>query len=448
MGADFARNLPFMSIAFHAYDDALGIDRIHHAGAFAEHDGAGIARGNILHAGSDIRSVGAKQRNGLALHVRSHERAVGVVVFEERNQARGHRDQLLGADVDVLDLFPLLQHEVAGLAGVAEIGDDASLSSSPTLAWAIDVLVFLPRREVFAVGFVLGGLLLGGEFGLAFSISARRTMSPDLVSGVAGIEDADFIGYHALDHLAVRAFDEAVFVDARKAGKRRDQPDVWAFRRFDRADASVVRGMDVADFESGALTGQTARSKGRETTFMGDLGERIRLIHELRKLAGSEEFADRRHYRLGVHQVVRHGRRHFLVDRHLFFDGALHADQADAELVLEQFAHRADAAVAEVIDVVHGADARRISAGSVEHVLPLMVARKSSRSSVRLSSDVASRPCRSSLMLNFMRPTREKSYLRGSKNMPWNSCVAVSRGGRIAGTQLAVDFDQRFVLRS
>ena len=52
------------------------------------------------------------------------------------------------------------------------------------------------------------------------------------------------------------------------------------------------------------------------------------------------------------------------------------------------------------------------------------------------------------LMLNFMRPTREKSYLRGSKNMPWNSWVAVSTRRRIARAQLAVDFEQRVVLRS
>ena len=37
---------------------------------------------------------------------------------------------------------------------------------------------------------------------------------------------------------------------------------------------------------------------------------------------------------------------------HALLDRALHADQTDAVLVLEQLAHRADAAVAEVIDVV------------------------------------------------------------------------------------------------
>ena len=128
--------------------------------------------------------------------------------------------------------------------------------------------------------------------------------------------------------------------------------------------------MDVADFEAGALAGQTARSERRETPFVRDLGERIGLIHELRKLARSEEFADRRHDGLGVHQVVRHGRRHFLVDRHLFLDRALHADEADAELVFEQFADRAHAAVAEVIDVIDRADAlaqfQQVADGVVE----------------------------------------------------------------------------------
>ena len=115
--------------------------------------------------------------------------------------------------------------------------------------------------------------------------------------------------------------------------------------------------MHVADFESGAFARQTAWSKSRETPLVRDLGQRIGLIHELRELAGAEELADRGHHRLGVHQVVRHGRRHFLVHRHLFLDGALHAHQADAELVFEQLAHRAHAAVAQVIDVVHRADA-------------------------------------------------------------------------------------------
>jgi hypothetical protein len=166
---------------------------------------------------------------------------------------------------------------------------------------------------------------------------------------------------------------------------------------------------------------------------VGDLRQRIGLIHELRELAGSEEFADGRHHRLGVHQVVRHGRRHFLVHRHLFFDGALHAHQADAELVFEQFAHRAHAAVAQVIDIVHRADAL----AQLEQVLDGGAERmRGPRDRACACRAAVASALSCSLMLNFMRPTREKSYLRGSKNMPWNSCVAVSSVGGSPGRSL------------
>ena len=46
-----------------------------------------------------------------------------------------------------------------------------------------------------------------------------------------------------------------------------------------------------------------------------------------------------------------------LLDRHALADDALHAQQADAEGVLDQLAVGADAAVAEVVDVVAAAHA-------------------------------------------------------------------------------------------
>src|SRR3989442_11074990 len=59
----------------------------------------------------------------------------------------------------------------------------------------------------------------------------------------------------------------------------------------------------------------------------------------------------------------------------------------------------------------------------------LIAETKSGASSVRLSSGV-SRPI---LMLNFKRPTRLKSYLRGSKNMPRKRFVAGFSGGGLPG---------------
>ena len=107
----------------------------------------------------------------------------------------------------------------------------------------------------------------------------------------------------------------------------------------------------VAHFETGALAGQAARSKGRHAALVGQFRQRVLLVHELRELRGAEEFAHRGSHRLGVDQVMRH---HGVdIDsRHAFLDGALHAQQADAELVFHQLAHRTHAAVAEIVNVV------------------------------------------------------------------------------------------------
>ena len=161
----------------------------------------------------------------------------------------------------------------------------------------------------------------------------------------------DLLGDPAVLDLAVRALDEAVFVHPRKGRQRVDQADIRAFRRLDRADAAVMRRVHVAHLEAGALAGQTARAKRREAALVGDLRQRVGLVHELRELRGAEELAHRRRRRLGVDQVLRHDvadldRRHALLDR------ALHAQEADAVLVLHQLADRAHAAVAEIVDVV------------------------------------------------------------------------------------------------
>ena len=112
-----------------------------------------------------------------------------------------------------------------------------------------------------------------------------------------------------------------------------------------------MRRVDVADLEARALAGETARPERRDAALVGDFRQRVGLVHELRQLRRAEELAHRGDRRLGVDEVVRHDRRH--VDAaHALLDRALHAQQADAILVLEQLADRADAAVGEIVDVV------------------------------------------------------------------------------------------------
>ena len=126
--------------------------------------------------------------------------------------------------------------------------------------------------------------------------------------------------------------------------------------------------------------------------------------------------------------------------RHLFLDGALHADQADAELVFQQLAHRADAAVAEVIDVVHRADAlaqlQQVLDGVVEvfRIERALVERGGIRVVVQLDVELHAAHAREIVLARVEEHALEQ--LGGG----------VERR-RIAGTQLAVDFDQRFVRR-
>ena len=54
------------------------------------------------------------------------------------------------------------------------------------------------------------------------------------------------------DH-SVRCLDEAVRIDGGIGGQRDDQTDVRTLRRLNRADATVVGGMNVAHLEAGAF---------------------------------------------------------------------------------------------------------------------------------------------------------------------------------------------------
>ena len=114
--------------------------------------------------------------------------------------------------------------------------------------------------------------------------------------------------------------------------------------------------VDVADFESGSVSGQTAGAQGGQSSLVGQLGQRIRLVHELRQLGRTEELLDGSRHGTDVHQGL--GRRRFdVLDGHSFLDDSLHSGEADAELVLQQFADGAQSSVAQVVDVVGRADA-------------------------------------------------------------------------------------------
>ena len=84
---------------------------------------------------------------------------------------------------------------------------------------------------------------------------------------------------------------------------------------------------------------------------MGQLGQRIGLVHELTQLARAEELLDRSDQGFGIHQLS-WGEGVGFTNRHPLLDDALQPVQANANLVLKQFTDRTDAAIAQVIDVI------------------------------------------------------------------------------------------------
>src|SRR5216684_4217636 len=423
-------------IGLHAHDDALGVHLIDDAFALAEYDRAGIARSDAFHAGADERRFTLDQRHSLALHVGTHERAVGVVVLKERNQAGGDGNELFRRNVDVIHFVAALEHEVAGLPAVDQLGGDFQAVIERNVGLRDDVFVFFPSREIEAVRLVHHFAPL--EFFVEILDFVLFDDFAGLEFAVPGIDDLHVVNDAAALDLAVGRLDEAVVVDAGEAAQGADQADVRAFRRFNRADTAVVRRVDVADFESRALARKTAGSESRKTALVRDFAERVGLVHELAELRRAEELANRGHDRLGVYQVVRHRRGHFLVHAHLFLDGAFHADEADTELVFEQLANRANATVAEMIDVVDDADVF----AQLEEILDgrnevRRIQRAVIQGRVQAHLDVELQAANAAEIVLARVEEHAAEKVRGRFQCRW-----------IAGAQLAVDLDERFLRRA
>ncbi len=374
------------------HDDTRRIDAVDDAAAQRDHAHARVARDVALHTGADQRLLGADRRHALTLHVRTHQRAVRVVVFEERNQRRRDRNDLLRRNVHVVDVFRRRLLEFVLVPHVDEVADELTFRIELRTRLRDHVLGFVDRRQVL-----------------------------DLVR--------DF----AADHFPIRRFEETVFVRARIRREAVDQTDVRTFRRFDRTDATVVRRMHVAHFETGALARQATRSKRRNATLVRHFRQRVVLVHELRQLTRAEEFLDRGGHGLRVDHVLRHQAFAFC-ERQPFLHRTFDADQTDAELVLGHFADRTHAAVAEVVDVVDGAfavadlDQR---AQHVDDVLRVQHARADDLFATETTVELHATDCRQVVALRREEQVVEQILRRFLRR-------------RLSRTHHPIDFDQRF----
>src|SRR4051812_44899210 len=137
------------------------------------------------------------------------------------------------------------------------------------------MLVLFPGCLVKGPRLVLNATTIRPNFLISLLGLFQLNMVARLELGVAAINDAHVFNDAPVNNFAVRRLDEAELVDARETRERRDEPDVRPFRRLDRADATVVRRVDVAHFETGALAREAARPEGREPALVRDLGERV-----------------------------------------------------------------------------------------------------------------------------------------------------------------------------
>ncbi len=277
--------------------DEIGADFLYGSGLLADQDVAAVGGRAKLNTGADERCLASQQRHRLALHVGAHESSRRVVVLEERDERSRDGDDLTGRDVHVVDLGRLHVHDLTVLAAAQDVVvDEFPVGVEDGVGLRLDEAVLAICREV-----------------------------------------VELLGHTSVDDLAIRRLDEPVVVDAREARQRPDQSDVRTFRRLDRAHASVVGRVDVANFDAGALTRQTTGSESGQTAKVREAVERVRLLHELRELRSSEELLDRCSERTDVDQRLRRYRFGVLC-RHALFDDALHTGQADADLVGDELA--------------------------------------------------------------------------------------------------------------
>src|SRR5690606_19585082 len=113
-------------IVVDADNDTLGVDVVDHAATQRLHGSARVDRHSAFDAGAHHGLFRAQARHGLALHVGAHQRAVRVVVLEERNQRRRHRDDLRRSHVHVVHVGRRGQHGFASFAASHQVVDETA----------------------------------------------------------------------------------------------------------------------------------------------------------------------------------------------------------------------------------------------------------------------------------------------------------------------------------
>ena len=290
-----------------------GINTFYNTAVASQHAVSGIHTGAVFHTGSDNRSLGFQQRHSLTLHVRAHQCTNRVIILQERNQRRCHRNNHSGRNVNII--YPI------------HIGFHNRITITHRHALALQTAVFIDR------------LIRLSNHILIFDVCRHIH---------------DVIGHKmsSLFNPTIRRLNKAIFIDPRITGKIRNQTDVRTFRGFYRAHPPVMGIVNVTHIKACAVSGQTAGTQCRQSPLMRNRRQRVGLVHKLRQRGRSKELTDRRNYRPSIQQTLR--RNHvYRLHVHPLFYGALHSGKADPELILQQFAYRPNPSITQMVDIIN-----------------------------------------------------------------------------------------------
>ena len=150
----------------------------------------------------------------------------------------------------------------------------------------------------------------------------------------------DRIGHLALFHHSVRSLDESELVYTRVSAHRVNEPNIRTFWSLNRTNPTIVRSVNISDLETSTITIESTRSKSRKTALVSKLGERIGLVHELRKLRPTEKVANNRAECLRVNELLWcHPFDIDIKESHALFNQTFGAGETNTTLIGKKFAN-------------------------------------------------------------------------------------------------------------
>ena len=255
----------FVSIAVPLDDNFIGSGAQHHAGVLCHNAHAGVNGRLALDSRTYRRRFRSQKGHCLTLHVGTHQGAVRIVVLQERNHSCSYREYHLRRNV----------HQVNG--ALLELG---CLCAETAGYIIVNEMAFLIQR-----------LVRLRHYKIVFLISGQVDYL---------IRNPRVCGIRCLIHHPVRSLDKAVLVNPGIGCQGVDQTDVGTLRSLDGAHTAVVGIVYVTHLESGTVSGQTAGAQGGKTPLVGQLSQRVVLIHELGQLGASEKLLHSSRHRLNI----------------------------------------------------------------------------------------------------------------------------------------------------